>query len=70
MSTVTAIYENGVFRPLEKVDLPEACRVAVVLPDVPPAPIGAALAAVHEVMAERYDSGHRDTAERHNEVEP
>lgn len=27
MSTVTAIYENGVFRPTERVDLPEHCSV-------------------------------------------
>ena len=27
MKTVHAIYANGVFRPLERVDLPEACEV-------------------------------------------
>jgi len=27
--TIQAIYENGVFRPLEPVALPEKCRVAI-----------------------------------------
>ncbi len=35
MSTMTAIYENGVFRPLGTVRLPEHTRVEVELPDVP-----------------------------------
>lgn len=29
MKTITAIYEDGVFRPTEPVDLPEHCRVRV-----------------------------------------
>ena len=36
MSTMTAIYENGVFRPLGIVRLPEHTRVEVELPDIPP----------------------------------
>jgi predicted DNA-binding antitoxin AbrB/MazE fold protein len=35
MSTMTAIYENGVFRPLGTVRLPEHTRVEVELPEVP-----------------------------------
>ena len=35
MSTMTAIYEIGVFRPLGTVRLPEHTRVEVELPDVP-----------------------------------
>ena len=70
MSTVPAIYENGVFRPLEKVDLPEASKVSVVLPEAPASDLRPTLAAVHAVMAERYDSGHHDTAERHDEHQP
>ena len=35
MSTMTAIYENGVFRPLGIVRLPEHTRVEVEMPDVP-----------------------------------
>ncbi len=37
MSTMTAIYENGVFRPLGTVRLPEHTRVQVELPEVPAA---------------------------------
>jgi predicted DNA-binding antitoxin AbrB/MazE fold protein len=32
---MTAIYENGVFRPLGRVGLPEHTRVEVALPDIP-----------------------------------
>lgn len=35
MSTMLAIYENGVFRPLGAVRLPEHTRVEVALPDLP-----------------------------------
>lgn len=70
MKTVTAIYENGVFRPLERVDLPESSQVSVVVPESPRPPFSPALAAIYDVMAERYDSGHHDTAERHNEHQP
>ena len=63
MKTVTAIYENGVFRPLEQVDLPDASQVSVVLPDGPRPAIRPVLAAIYEVMAERYD-GEADDAAR------
>jgi predicted DNA-binding antitoxin AbrB/MazE fold protein len=33
--TIEAIYENGVFRPVEPVRLPEGERVRVTLPDLP-----------------------------------
>ena len=33
MSSVAAIFENGVFRPLVQVDLPEATRVEIPLPE-------------------------------------
>jgi predicted DNA-binding antitoxin AbrB/MazE fold protein len=29
MKTVTAIYEDGVFRPTQPVDLPEHCKVEI-----------------------------------------
>jgi predicted DNA-binding antitoxin AbrB/MazE fold protein len=35
MSTMTAIFENGVFRPLGTVQLPEHTRVEVELPELP-----------------------------------
>ena len=35
--TITAIYENGVFRPLTEVNLPEKCKVAIEKISVVPA---------------------------------
>ena len=73
MKTVIAIYENGVFRPLEKVDLPEHARVEFALPEPEspsPPPIHPTLAAVYEAMSFRFDSGRHDLAERHNEHQP
>ncbi|MBO0700487.1 MAG: antitoxin family protein [Zavarzinella sp.] len=73
MPTITAIFENGVFRPLEPVALPEHTRVEFEpkvqpAPDVPAVPTG--LARVYDVLSRRYKSGHPDTAERHNEHQP
>ena len=74
--TIHAIYANGVFRPLEAVDLPEQTpvefepRVLAEAPSSPPAPMSEGLAKVYEILGERYDSGYTDTAERHNEHQP
>ena len=74
MPSITAIYENGVFRPLAPVDLPEHSRVefeprvqgqgveTMLLPD--------GVERIRDVLARRYRSGHHDTAERHNEHQP
>lgn len=81
MSTIHAIYENGVFRPTEPVDLPEKShvkfepRLVEIDPDVADsiselAKTDPGLAAVYEVLSRRYNSGHHDTAERHNEHQP
>jgi predicted DNA-binding antitoxin AbrB/MazE fold protein len=77
MATITAIYENGVFRPTEPVDLPEGTTVQVLAPDgmlnvralVPPGTDEDSIR-VYEILARRFDSGHHDTAERHNEHQP
>ncbi len=70
MSTMTAIYEKGVFRPLGTVQLPEHTRVEISLPDSPPAPTGAALDAVYDALRFRFRSGNGDLAARHNEHQP
>ena len=67
--TVKAIYENGVFRPVEPVSLPERTPVDVVCPP-PAAEDDAKLDAVYEVLGERYRSGRPDLAARHNEHQP
>ncbi|MCI0335378.1 MAG: antitoxin family protein, partial [Planctomycetes bacterium] len=62
-------YENGVFRPLEPVDIAEGTRVRfevrIIAKDV-----DSALDAVYEVMDLRFNSGEHDVAERHNEHQP
>jgi predicted DNA-binding antitoxin AbrB/MazE fold protein len=65
MSTVTAIYENGVFRPLDRVDLPEATRVHLTVDDSPSpaaAPASTALEKVSAALAWRYDGEPDDAA--------
>ena len=78
MDTVPAIYENGLFRPIGPVDLDEGTRVRVVVADATeanddaeptPAQVEARMK-VYEILSRRYNSGHHDTAERHNEHQP
>jgi predicted DNA-binding antitoxin AbrB/MazE fold protein len=69
--TVRAIYENGVFRPTEPVNLPENARVEFEPKIVPPQDDDrAAQERIYRVLGESYASGHTDTAERHNEHQP
>jgi predicted DNA-binding antitoxin AbrB/MazE fold protein len=71
MTKIHAIFENGVFRPTEAVELPEHTEVEfepqIVAPTIDAGP---ALDAVYEVMSRRHESGFSDTAERHNEHQP
>ena len=81
MKTIHAVYENGIFRPTEPVDLPEGAAVVIeprALPatgepsvrDLAPPGTPEGLLRVYEIMSHRYSSGHHDTAERHNEHQP
>jgi len=65
--TIHAVFERGIFRPLETVSLPEACEVEFE-PRVVTSP--KQLAQVFEVLSERYASGESDVAARHNEHQP
>jgi len=79
MKTIQAVFENGVFRPTIPVELPENCQV-----EFEPRLVGqdvaeeierlgqtdSHLAAVYEILSRRHNSGHHDTAERHNEHQP
>ena len=71
MSTVHAIFENGVFRPIGTVSLPERCEVVfeprVVTPEVARQ---AAPDEIYEILGRRYESGESDVAARHNEHQP
>ncbi len=73
--TIRAIFENGLFRPLDLVDLPDKTEVEfeLCLPQPPfslQRPSEAELDAIYEVLGRRYPSGHTDTAARHNEHQP
>jgi len=73
--TIRVIYENGVFRPVEPVDLPEKAEMDIVLSQEPEdqaelarQEVGAR--AIMEIMSHRYRSGQTDTADRQNEHQP
>jgi predicted DNA-binding antitoxin AbrB/MazE fold protein len=73
--TIHAIFEHGVFRPMEKVDLPEGQEVEVQVklvetPKAIQASLDPGLAEIYSILGERYNSGHVDTAKRHNEHQP
>lgn len=63
--SIQAVYENGVFRPTEPVNLPEHCKVRV-------EPEEAESKAdvwdeIYAIMSERYRSGEHNVAARHEE---
>ncbi|MEX2168458.1 MAG: antitoxin family protein [Pirellulales bacterium] len=70
MPTIRAIYENGVFRPLEPVDLPDGCRVKLHILSIEGAEPGQNLDAIYDILDRRHSTGERDLAERHNEHQP
>ena len=71
MKTVHAVFEKGVFRPLESVELPERCEVEFEPRRVASTtPANGTLEAVYAILSERYESGEHDVAERHNEHQP
>ena len=69
--TVRAIYENGVFRPTEPVNLPEKSRV-----EFEPKLVQdekedrAAQQRIYELLGQSFPSGETDVAERHDEHQP
>ena len=72
MKTIQAVYEEGVFKPIEPVDLPEFCRVTVE-PESEEAEAerkAQAQKRIHEILSHRYASGDPYGAERHNEHQP
>jgi predicted DNA-binding antitoxin AbrB/MazE fold protein len=73
MSTIRAIYEGGVFRPIEPVDLPDHSTVEIVLRRVGDTVTevdfsqSADMSAIYEVLSRRYSGGDPTISERHNE---
>lgn len=69
MPVIHAVYENGVFRPTDPVDLPESSEVEVELRVVKP-PTEKRLDAIYALLGARFESGEDDVAARHNEHQP
>jgi predicted DNA-binding antitoxin AbrB/MazE fold protein len=71
MKTIHAIFEKGIFRPLETVELADRTEV-----EFEPKVVGVkepkpgSMEAIYEVMSRRFNSGETDIAERHNEHQP
>jgi len=69
MQTIHAIFENGVFRPVGPVQLPENCEVVF-----EPRPVSddkrQDVAAIYAILDERYTTGEPDIAARHDELDP
>jgi predicted DNA-binding antitoxin AbrB/MazE fold protein len=71
MHVIQAVYENGVFRPTDHVDLPENAVVEFEPRLVDPKPtVDPSLAAVYEILSRSYETGETDVAARHNEHQP
>jgi predicted DNA-binding antitoxin AbrB/MazE fold protein len=70
MKAIHAIYENGVFRPTEPVDLPERCEVVFEPRPVDEDERGGRLDRIHEILSRSYDTGDPLLSERHNEHQP
>lgn len=68
--TVKAIYENGVFRPVSPVSLPEKLEVDVLLPEAKSSQREIATKKIIAILSRSYQTGQTDTAERHNEHQP
>jgi predicted DNA-binding antitoxin AbrB/MazE fold protein len=71
MKTIHAVYEQGVFRPHESVELPERTEVEFE-PKVVGEEISKAgdMSGIIEVMSRSYHTGETDLAARHNEHQP
>jgi hypothetical protein len=69
MKTFEGIYENGVVRFPGPVAIPEHAKVKVI-PQTGTGRIGTNSDEIYEILERRYNSGHTDTAARHNEHQP
>jgi predicted DNA-binding antitoxin AbrB/MazE fold protein len=71
---IQAIYENGVFRPIERVEIPEKAKVELEVrigqESTSPSPVSAGLARIYAILGERYETGERDLAARVDEHQP
>jgi predicted DNA-binding antitoxin AbrB/MazE fold protein len=70
MKAIHAIYEGGVFRPMEPVDLPDRCYVEFEPRVIDAHAAEPSLEDVYAVLSRRFESGEFDVAARHNEHQP
>jgi predicted DNA-binding antitoxin AbrB/MazE fold protein len=70
MSNIHAIYENGVFRPMQPVSLPDPCEVEVEIRAVNSERPQPSLDDVYAILGRRHFSGEHDVAARHDEHQP
>jgi predicted DNA-binding antitoxin AbrB/MazE fold protein len=70
MNIIQAIYENGVFRPKQPVDLPESCEVEVEVRTITPAVAPDHLDAIYAILSHRHETDQSDVAARHDEHQP
>lgn len=69
MRVIHAVYEKGVFRPTEPVDLPESSEVEVEL-RVLKSSEEDRLDSIYSILERRFESGETDVAARHDEHQP
>jgi predicted DNA-binding antitoxin AbrB/MazE fold protein len=68
MSAIHAVFENGVFRPVEPVQLPEGTRVVVETEEAASERVQAARRRVYETLSRSYDGGEPgNILETHND---
>ncbi len=67
--TIKAIYENGIFRPTEPVDLPDRSAVSLqaTLAENEPFAQAEARRKTLAILSRSFPTGETDAAERHNE---
>jgi predicted DNA-binding antitoxin AbrB/MazE fold protein len=71
MPTIRAVFENGVIRPEEPIDLPEASELEVEFRVVDRrAASDDGLDGLYEILSRRHRSGEHDVAARHDDHQP
>ena len=70
MKAIHAVFEDGVFRPVETVDLPEHCHVEFEPRIIDAESLIPTVDDVYAILRERFESGESDVAARHDEHQP
>jgi predicted DNA-binding antitoxin AbrB/MazE fold protein len=70
MATITAVYENGVFKPTSPVDLPENTPVEFEPRVIEARPPADHRQRVFGILSRSYETGDADGAARHDDHQP